>query len=101
MGGKADGRILHRAGYSSWFSQIWGLSGKQAVVLYFLLPGLCSCLDSKENLGIASDKMKLAESWEEASSEIRPASQCVVGTLFVSVVTSLGCARISFSFLLP
>lgn len=95
VGNEADGRILHR------FSPIWGLSGKQAAVSYFLLPGLRSCLGSKENLWVASDKMKLAESWEEASSEIRPTSRCVVGTLFVSVVTSLVCRRISFSFLLP
>lgn len=101
MGNEADGRILHRAGYSSWFSRIWGLSDKQALVSYFLLPRLCSCLGSKESLCIASDKMKLAESWEKASSERRPTSQCVIGTLFVSVVTLLVCARISFSFFLP
>lgn len=100
LGNEADGWILHRAGYSSWFSQVWDLSGKQAVVSYFLLPRPCSCLGSTENLCVASDKMKLAESWGEASSEIRPTSQCVVGTLFVSVVTSLLCTRISFSFLL-
>lgn len=98
VGNEADGRTDSAQG---WFSPIWGLSGKQAAVSYFLLPGLRSCLGSKENLCVASDKMKLAESWEEASSEIRPTSRCVVGTLFVSVVTSLVCRRISFSFLLP
>lgn len=100
MGSKADGRILHRAGYSSWCSQIWGLSGQQAVVSYFLLRKLCSCLGGKENFCIASDKTKLAESGEEASSKIRPTSQSGVGTLFISGVALLVCARISFSFFL-
>lgn len=88
MGNKAwkRGWILHRAGYSSELSQLWGLSDQQPHV--FCYPALVWAVTG----GCAEPLIR----WEEAGWEISPGSPCAGGAV-VSAVTSLLCARISFS----